>query len=138
MPLNRYKLAHVTLFSYDGPVSESYNELRLRPRHDETQSCLSFRLTTTPFSKPAAHLDYFDNWVHQFHILPEHRELRVESEAVVLVHPMVPRAMHEFSLADLDRVRESLLDEHFDWLSPTQYCPLLPALAALVKQSARR
>src|SRR5277367_6360997 len=85
--LNRYKLAHVTVFSYDGLVSESYNELRLRPRHDETQSCLSFRLTTTPFSKPAAHLDYFNNWVHQFHILPEHRELRVESEAIVLVHP---------------------------------------------------
>ena len=28
-------------------------------------------------SKPAAHLDYFNNWVHQFHILPEHRELRL-------------------------------------------------------------
>jgi len=31
---------------YDGPVSESYNEVRLRPIHDETQSCLSFRLLT--------------------------------------------------------------------------------------------
>jgi len=53
--LNRYKLAHVTVFAYDGPVSESYNELRLRPRHDETQSCLSFRILTHPVSKPAAH-----------------------------------------------------------------------------------
>ena len=48
MALNRYKLVHVTQFSYDGPVSESYNELRLRPRHDESQSCLSFRITTNP------------------------------------------------------------------------------------------
>ena len=44
--VNRYKLVHVTQFRYDGPVSESYNELRLRPRHDESQSCLSFRITT--------------------------------------------------------------------------------------------
>ena len=44
--MNRYHLVHVTEFVYDGPVSESYNEVRLRPMHDDTQSCLSFRLTT--------------------------------------------------------------------------------------------
>ena len=136
--MNRYKLAHVTQFSYDGPVSESYNELRLRPRHDESQSCLSFRLTTTPSSRPAAHLDYFDNWVHQFHILPEHRHLRVESEAVVLVHPMIPRPLRDFSLTELDQSRNALMDEHFDWLSATKYCPLLPALNELVAESERR
>jgi transglutaminase-like putative cysteine protease len=133
--LNRFKLAHATMFSYDGVVSESYNELRLRPRHDETQSCLSFRITTNPFSKPAAHLDYFGNWVHQFHILPEHRELRVESEAVILVHPPSGRQGAGITLADLDRLGDSLMDEYFDWLSPTRYCPLLPVLAELVADS---
>ena len=29
--MNRYHLVHVTEFVYDGPVSESYNEVRLRP-----------------------------------------------------------------------------------------------------------
>lgn len=136
--MNRYKLAHVTLFSYDGPVSESYNELRLRPRHDETQSCLSFRLTTTPFSKPAAHLDYFNNWVHQFHILPEHRELRVESEAVVLVHPTPPFFSEAVPLHELDRRLEELRDEYYDWLAPSQYCPLLPALSVLTHEVEAR
>jgi transglutaminase-like putative cysteine protease len=136
--MNRYRLSHVTNFSYDGPVSESYNELRLRPRHDESQSCLSFRITTTPSSRPAAHLDYFDNWVHQFHILPEHRELRVESEAVVLVHPQEPWVSRPFLLTELDETRETLLDDHFDWLSATQYCPLLPALGDLVQASEAR
>jgi transglutaminase-like putative cysteine protease len=131
MSLNRYKLAHVTLFSYDGPVSESYNELRLRPRHDETQSCLSFRLTTTPYSKPAAHLDYFNNWVHQFHILPEHRELRVESEAIVLVHPAPAYLTQAVPLSELDQRLDGLRDEYFDWLAPSQYCPLLAALSDL-------
>ena len=54
--MNRYHLTHVTEFSYDGPVSESYNEVRLRPIHDETQSCLSFRLTTNPNSRGTAYL----------------------------------------------------------------------------------
>lgn len=134
MALNRYKLAHATLFSYDGPVSESYNELRLRPRHDESQSCLSFRLTTTPFSKPGAHLDYFNNWVHQFHILPEHRELRVESEAIVLVHPPAPYIARAVALQELDQKLELLRDEFFDWLNPSQYCPLPPALTELTNE----
>lgn len=138
MSLNRYKLAHVTLFSYDGPVSESYNELRLRPRHDETQSCLSFRLTTTPFSKPAAHLDYFNNWVHQFHILPEHRELRVESEAIVLVHPTPPYDTRAVPLQELDQRLETFRDEYYDWLAPSQYCPLLPALSDLKREVEAR
>jgi transglutaminase-like putative cysteine protease len=137
-PMHRYKLAHVTLFSYDGPVSESYNELRLRPRHDESQSCLSFRLTTSPSSRPAAHLDYFNNWVHRFHILPEHRELRVESEAVVLVHPQPLFVSRVITLSDLDQMRESLMDDNFDWLSATGYCPLLPALEGLIQESERR
>jgi transglutaminase-like putative cysteine protease len=138
MALNRYKLAHVTLFSYDGPVSESYNELRLRPRHDETQSCLSFRLTTTPFSRPAAHLDYFNNWVHQFHILPEHRELRVESEAIVLVHPTPPYDTRAVPLLELDQRMDAIRDEHYDWLAPSQYCPLLPGLKNLMQEIETR
>lgn len=131
--LNRYKLAHVTVFAYDGPVSESYNELRLRPRHDETQSCLSFRITTHPFSRPAAHQDFFGNWVHRFHILPEHRALRVESETVVLVHPPEWQPTVPATLIDFDRTRDALMDEHFDWLSATRYCPLLPALDELAE-----
>lgn len=134
---NRYKLAHVTMFSYDGAVSESYNELRLRPRHDESQSCLSFRLTTFPPSKPAAHLDYFNNWVHRFHILPEHKELRVEAEATVLVHPQqwasTPLALSEFDLR-----REVLNDEYFDWLAPSQYCPVVPEIGDLARQAETR
>jgi transglutaminase-like putative cysteine protease len=43
--MNRYRLVHVTEFHYDGPVTESYNEVRLRPRHDERQSCLSISST---------------------------------------------------------------------------------------------
>jgi transglutaminase-like putative cysteine protease len=138
MSLNRYKLAHVTLFSYDGAVSESYNELRLRPRHDESQSCLSFRLTTTPSSRPTAYLDYFNNWVHQFHILPEHDELRVESEAIVLLHPTPAYFTRDVSLSELDQRQETLQDEFFDWMAPSQYCPVMAGLTPMIREVEAR
>ena len=87
--MNRYRLVHTTEFLYDGPVSESYNEVRLRPIHDEKQSCLSFRLTTTPSSRGTAYRDAYGNWVHQFNVLAEHRRLKVEAESVVLAHDAV-------------------------------------------------
>ena len=84
--MNRYHLVHTTEFLYDGPVSESYNEVRLRPIHDEKQSCLSFRLTTVPSSRGTSYRDAYGNWVHQFNVLPEHHRLKVEAESVVLAH----------------------------------------------------
>jgi transglutaminase-like putative cysteine protease len=132
--LNRYKLVHVTRFAYDGPVSESYNELRLRPRHDEDQSCLSFRVTTSPAAKAVGHQDFYGNWVHLFHILPEHRTLKVETEAVVLMHPQ-PAPASSATLKDLDARSESLREEHFDWLSPSRYCPVLPETDELTREA---
>jgi len=133
--VNRYNLVHVTNFAYDGPVTESYNELRLRPRHDESQSCLSFRVLTNPSAKAIGHRDFYGNWVHVFHILREHRTLRVETEAVVLMHPQ--RAQHGSALylKDLDALRNSLLEDHYDFLSASQYCPVLPEIRELVEQA---
>ena len=36
--MNRYHLVHITEFRYDGPVSESYNEVRLRPLTDDSRA----------------------------------------------------------------------------------------------------
>ena len=82
--MNRYHLVHITEFHYDGPVSESYNEVRLRPMTDEKQSCLSFRLTTKPASQAKSVPGRFGNWVHQFNVLQEHRHLKIETDSVVL------------------------------------------------------
>jgi transglutaminase-like putative cysteine protease len=129
--MNRYHLVHVTEFRYDGPVSESYNEVRLRPLHDEKQSCISFRLTTSPASRSEAYRDAFGNWVHQFNILAEHRHLRVEAESVVLAHDPVANGAVSISLSSLDAQRDDLYEEYFDFLAATAYVPHLPQLRDL-------
>lgn len=132
--MNRYRLVHVTEFHYDGPVSESYNEVRLRPRHDERQSCLSFRLNTQPGVPAVAHRDFYDNWVHQFNVLSEHRYLRVEAESVVMIHE-TPAPEADFPLAALDAQADELREEHFELLAPTAYVPHVPALWDLLGES---
>jgi transglutaminase-like putative cysteine protease len=136
--VNRYNLVHVTNFSYDGPVSESYNELRLRPRHDESQSCLSFKVVTNPVAKAIGHRDFYGNWVHVFHILREHRKLRVETEAVVLMHPQATSQVSSLALSDLDPLQSTLLEDHYDFLSASQYCPALPEIRDLVTEAEVR
>ena len=133
--MNRYRLVHTTEFVYDAPVSESYNEVRLRPLHDERQSCLSFRLTTSPGSRGTAYRDAHGNWVHQFNVLPEHRRLKVEAESVVLAHSAPESAADPTPLADLDSRRDQLDEEHFDFLAPTGYVPHLTALKQIIRDA---
>jgi transglutaminase-like putative cysteine protease len=135
--MNRYHLLHATEFHYDGPVSESYNEVRLRPIHDETQSCLSFRLVTNPTSRGTSYRDAFGNWVHQFNILPEHHHLKIEAESVVLAHDMPAPSFNRMKLSELDDYREELLEEYLDFLVPTGYVPHVSQLDELIESASR-
>jgi len=135
--MNRYHLVHATQFHYDGPVSESYNEVRLRPLHDERQSCLSFRLRTQPGSQITSYHDAFGNWVHQFNVLPEHRQLSIEAESVVLSHNGGSPVEDGTTLESLDARRQLLFEDYFDFIAPTAYVPRLPTLEEM-RQVAER
>ncbi|HUO35116.1 MAG TPA: transglutaminase family protein [Candidatus Acidoferrum sp.] len=135
--MNRYRLVHTTQFHYDGPVSESYNEVRLRPTHDERQSCLSFRLASHPDSRVTAFRDSFGNWVHQFNILSEHRQLRIEAESVVLTHEDTSPAPETISLRETDSRREDLYEEYYDHIAPSDYVPHLPDLERFVTEAEK-
>lgn len=130
--MNRYHLVHATEFRYDGPVSESYNELRLRPIHDETQSCLSFRLITSPASRGTSYRDSFGNWVHQFNILPEHHFLKIEAESVVLAHEAPRPPEGGLRLSELADYRDRLDEELFEFIAPSRYVPQIPQLDQLI------
>ena len=128
--MNRYHLVHITEFHYDGPVSESYNEVRLRPLTDERQSCLSFRLTTSPPSHPTSYQDAFGNWVHQFNVLKEHRHLKVETDSVVL-RMDAPETDPRITLEQLDQQCDALHEEFYDYLVESTYVPHLAGLAEI-------
>ncbi len=130
--MNRYHLVHVTEFVYDGPVSESYNEVRLRPIHDERQSCLSFRVTTAPQSNGSAYEDTFGNSVYEFNVLREHQRLKIEAESIVLAHDLPEPPAESPRLAELDSLNGELSEAHFEFLEPTAYVPHLPQIRELI------
>lgn len=134
--MNRYHLVHVTEFKYDGPVSESYNEVRLRPIHDELQSCLSFRLTTNPASRATAYQDAMGNWVHQVNVLPSHQHLKVQAESVVLTHDLIPLES-SLTLSQFDAQRDDVYDEFYDFVAPSRYVPHLMELEELILEAER-
>jgi transglutaminase-like putative cysteine protease len=131
--MNRYHLIHITEFAYDGPVSESYNEVRLRPIHDERQSCLSFRVITAPHANCTAYRDAYGNSVYQFNVLPEHHRLRIETESIVLTHDTHETSAEQVRLADLDWLKEDLSEEYYEFIAPTGYVPHLPALREYIE-----
>ena len=135
--MNRYHFVHVTEFQYDGPVSESYNEVRLRPLHDDRQSCLSFRLATSPATRVTAYHDAYGNWVHQFNVLSEHRHLKIEAESVVLAHEN-PIAPSPLALSELASRPAEIADDYYDFLTPTAYVPDLSELRDLASEAERR
>jgi len=135
--MNRYHLLHATEFRYDGPVSESYNEVRLRPIHDEMQSCLSFRLITKPASRGTSYRDAFGNWVHQFNILPEHQFLKIEAESVVLAHDAPAPPADCMRLSELDSHREELEEEYLDFIAQSGYVPHVAKLDELIATASQ-
>ena len=135
--MNRYHLLHVTEFVYDGPVSESYNEVRLRPMHDDNQSCLSFRLSTVPASPAFSYRDALGNWVHQVNVLAVHSKLRVQAESVVLTHDATPTDSF-MQLSELENRQEELHEEFYDMLAASKYVPHLPELSPLITEAEAR
>src|SRR5690348_789005 len=108
----RYRIRHVTRFTYEQPASESHNEVRLQTRTSPRQRTLGFRLEITP---PAGLIDYcdaFGNIVHAFSIHEPHPELTVCADS--LIERMAPRALPSDSLRS---------QEEYDFLNPSHYIP---------------
>src|SRR5262249_35635481 len=101
------------------------------PRDDDSQSCLSFKLQTEPAARASSYVDHWGNWVHTFNVLAQHRSLRVEALSVVQISPPPPIPAQSLTLRAFDATRDEL-DEHFDFLAPTDYVLQPPTLQALV------
>ena len=85
-----YSIRHLTKFRYSRPVSESIMELRMHPRSEGVQRCLSFELNVTPKTRVQSYRDHLGNVVHHFNVPSAHRQLTIIAEAMVDVSPRLP------------------------------------------------
>jgi transglutaminase-like putative cysteine protease len=83
-----YSVRHITSFCYAPAVRESVMEVRMQPRTDFRQRCLSFSLTIEPRANMMVYRDFYGNTVHNFDIPERHESIEVVTQAIVDVLPM--------------------------------------------------
>ena len=118
VPAVRLGIAYRMHFRYSEAVTESQNEVRVRPRDDEHQRVLSYRLTSRPPLKVLLVPDYWGTTVEYVGIRTPHTELELLAEAAVETQPRpVPAEAAAISaLSDTD-----FRTAHLEFLAPSQH-----------------
>jgi transglutaminase-like putative cysteine protease len=128
-----YSIRHVTRFRYSAAVRESVMELRMQPRSEGPQALRSFQIATNPRAQLYAYTDHLGNAVYHFNVLREHRELRVETQALVEMAAHSALAPSADAL-EWDRYnRYNLSAEHFDLLEPSKFAHMSAELVGFMK-----
>ena len=105
-------------FRYSEAVTESQNEVRVRPRDDDGQRVLSYRFTSRPQLQVFSVLDYWGTAVEHLGIRTPHTELELLAEATVETgpHPAPVEASPVAGLADA-----GFRYAHLELLEPSQH-----------------
>jgi transglutaminase-like putative cysteine protease len=107
-------------------------ELRMHPRTEGVQRCLSFQLTIDPRSQVFTYRDYLGNSVHHFDVPGKHTLLRIIAESLVEVQTPTPLPPH-LDAADWNRLDDMVAaGDYWELLMPSQFAQPTPGLAQLI------
>lgn len=126
-----HSIRHQTKFRYLEPVRETIMEVRLQPRTEWTQHCLSFDLQVTPRARVMQYRDHLGNIVHHFSLPGATEFLSIVSTSLVDVQPFRdwPDALPVDSWNELDAF--TLNGEYHEMLLPSDFAHPTPLLAEL-------
>jgi transglutaminase-like putative cysteine protease len=128
-----YSIRHLTRFRYTSPVSESLMEVRMHPRTEAEQRCLSFQLFVDPKTRIHMYRDYLGNSIHHFNVPAKHLELRIVAQALVEIEPPpeLPPALTPESWDALDA--EVAAGDYWEMLMPSTFAQPGEGLLSLVE-----
>jgi transglutaminase-like putative cysteine protease len=128
-----YSVRHTTTFRYEPAVRESLMEVRLHPRSDGEQRCLSFTLQVEPAANIMQYRDFMGNTVHHFDIAGQHSEVKVTAQSAVEVQSTpAPRPAGIGDWADLDALVAA--NDHWEMLLPSHFAQSSPPLDRLAHE----
>lgn len=78
-----FKIHHLTKYEYNRPVKESINEIRIFPYQSDEQELLHHDLLITGSPDVQTFSDYWKNKAGTFTLLPEHKNLVIDSKLIV-------------------------------------------------------
>jgi transglutaminase-like putative cysteine protease len=122
-----FAIRYLTDYSYDAPVTDNLNALRVRPATTSTQRCDEFHTRIEPEARVSRYLDYFGTEVLEFGIPTSHDRLTIDVRARVVTseHPDPPEGSWE-SLSG-----SAYIDAAGEFALPWQDQPPLDGLAEL-------
>ncbi|HTR65232.1 MAG TPA: transglutaminase family protein [Terriglobales bacterium] len=118
-----YSIRHITNFLYEPAVRESVMEVRVQPRNEAQQRCLTFYLDVNPQANVMWYRDFLGNTVHHFDIPAQHTHVKVTAQALVEVQPVLfPTAADSGNWQDLDA--QIAAGDFWEMLLPSRFaCP---------------
>jgi len=119
-----FKIQHVTRYSYNRPVKESVNQIRIYPIASDQQEILQHEVNITADPELFLFLDYFGNRCADFSLVEAHHELTIDSRIIVRTmgnelittvdstwEDLEQNIAGDFNLIDLIRPDEILLNQ---------------------------
>jgi transglutaminase-like putative cysteine protease len=95
-------------------------EVRMQPRSEAAQRCLSFHLDVNPSANITQYRDFAGNTVHHFDIAGSHTEVKVTARSVVEVQSVrAPRVSQAGDWADLDALTAA--EDYWEMLLPSEF-----------------
>jgi transglutaminase-like putative cysteine protease len=133
-----YSVRHLTKFVYSNPVSESLMEVRMHPRSDSNQRCLTFSLSVSPRCRVFSYRDHLGNHVHHFDIPGQHNQLVVIAESLVEQQPLaeIPAFLAPDAWQELDAMVAE--GDYWEMLLPSEFAKPTPALETLAADLGMR
>lgn len=126
----RLDIRYQMRFTYDTPVREAHNEVRVRPRDLPTQRLLGHRLTAVPATRILSFTDYWGTTVEHFGHVVEHRTLELVAESAVETRP--PDELPPVTLASLD---DTFQLAHGECLRPSAHVEWDASMAAAARDA---
>src|SRR5688572_29677919 len=89
--MSKFKIRHITKYTYEDTVRDSANQIMLFPLKDQYQEVLQQQIVITGNPNVSIHRDYYGNEVGTFTRAQPHKELDIDSKLVVeTTHRPVP------------------------------------------------
>lgn len=124
----KFEITHRTHYTYAAPVHDSFNEVRLQPLSNDTQSLDNFLLKILPAARLRHRLDFYSNVVHHFEIAEPHATLLVESRLRITTKPPPPLDP-QATPWPLTRIGEASREPRiFDFLQGSRYVEVSPEI----------
>jgi transglutaminase-like putative cysteine protease len=126
----KLQISHLTKYTYEQPVTDSMNEIRLTPRTNDDQICHEHTILIKPNVLLRSYEDYFGNKVYYFSVPSSHQELIIESRSIVETVDPSNEILKHLPITTECEILESdaFQNQYAEYLMETDYTRTIPEL----------